>query len=87
MNFDTKNLPTQCAYSYNRKKTKIYNNFNNKDTELGLYHRRRIKTEEIAKVVAAVGGEEFIQFLAALAILPWTILNNRMHSLHCTRMI
>ena len=33
-------------------------------------HRRRIKTEEKAKVVAYVGGEEFIQFPAALAILP-----------------
>ena len=42
------------------------------------HHRSRIKTEEKAKVVAAVWGEEFIQFLAALAVLPWTILNNRM---------
>ena len=34
-------------------------------------HRRRIKTEEKAKVVASVGGgEEFIKFLVALAILP-----------------
>ena len=32
-------------------------------------HRRRIKAEEKAKVVAAVWGAEFIQFLAALAIL------------------
>ena len=32
-------------------------------------HRRRISTEEKAMVVAAVGGKEFIQFLAALAIL------------------
>ena len=30
--------------------------------------RRRIKTEEKAKVVAAVWGTEFIQFLATLAI-------------------
>ena len=29
-------------------------------------HRRRIYTEDKAKVVAAVGGTEFIQFLAAL---------------------
>ena len=36
-------------------------------------HRRRIFTEEKAKVVAAVWGTEFIQFLAALAV--------------CTRMI
>ena len=32
-------------------------------------HRRRIKTGEKAKVVAAVGGTEFIKFLAVLAIL------------------
>ena len=29
-------------------------------------HRRRIKTEEKAKVVAAIWGEEFIQFLVSL---------------------
>ena len=34
-----------------------------------LGHRRRIKTEEKAKVVAAVWGTELIQFLAALAII------------------
>ena len=32
-------------------------------------HTRRINTEEKAKVVAAVWGEEFIQFLAALNVL------------------
>ena len=32
-------------------------------------HRRRIKTEEKVKDVAAVWGAEFIQYLAALAIL------------------
>ena len=32
-------------------------------------HRRRIKTEAKAKVVAAVWGTEIIQFVAALAIL------------------
>ena len=42
-------------------------------------HRRRIRTEEKAKVVASVWEEEFIQFLATLAVLPMTILNNRMH--------
>ena len=42
--------------------------------------RRRIKTEEKAKVVAAVWGKEFIQFLAALAILPRTVLKKRMNS-------
>ena len=33
------------------------------------HHRRRIKTEERAKVVAADWDMELIQFLAALAIL------------------
>ena len=47
-------------------------------------HRRRINTEEKAKVVAAVWGTEFIKFLAALAIFHQTDLKNRMN---CTRMI
>ena len=37
------------------------------------WHRRWIKTEEKAKVVASVWGAEFIQFLAAIAVLYWTI--------------
>ena len=45
---------------------------------------KRKKTEEKAKVVAPVWEEEFIQFLAAIAVLPRTILNNRMN---CTIMI
>ena len=36
-------------------------------------HRRRIKIEEKAKVVASVWGEEFFRFLAALADLPRAI--------------
>ena len=36
-----------------------------------------MKTEEKANVVASVCGEEFIKFLAPLAVLPQTILNNR----------
>ena len=35
-----------------------------------LYNRRIIKTEEKAKVVTSVGGEEFIHFFTALAVLP-----------------
>ena len=42
-------------------------------------HRRRVKTEEKAKVVVADGGTEFIQFVATLTILPWTILENKMN--------
>ena len=34
-----------------------------------VYHRRRIKTEEKAKVVAAVWRTELFQFVAALDIL------------------
>ena len=43
------------------------------------HHRRRIKTEAKAKVVASVWGTELIKFLDALAILPRTILKNRMN--------
>ena len=39
-------------------------------------HRRRIKTEGKGKVVVSVRGEEFIQFLAVLAVLHRVILNN-----------
>ena len=49
-------------------------------TNVSLSHRRRINTEEKAKVVASVRGAEFIQFLAALAVLPRMILKNRMNS-------
>ena len=51
-----------------------------------LYHRRRIKTEEKAKVLAAAWGEgaELIKFLAKLAILHQDDLKNRMN---CTRTI
>ena len=41
---------------------------------------QRIKTEEKAMVVASVWGEEFIQSLASLAILPRTICKNRLNS-------
>ena len=40
---------------------------------MGSLQRKRLKTEEQAKVVAAFRGAEFIQFLAALAVLHWTI--------------
>ena len=43
-------------------------------------YRRRKKTEEKAKVVASVLGKEVILSLSALAILPRTILKNRMKS-------
>ena len=37
---------------------------------MGRDHRRRMETEAKAKVVSFVWGEEFIKFLAALAVLP-----------------
>ena len=37
---------------------------------VGPYHKRRIEREEKAKLVASVWREKFIQFLAALAVLP-----------------
>ena len=52
--------------------------------QLCLYQRRRINTEEKAKVVAAVWGTEYIHFLTALFILKYDDLNNRMNY---TRMI
>ena len=36
-------------------------------------HRRRLETEAKAKVVTNVCGAKFIQFLAALAVLPQSI--------------
>ena len=47
-------------------------------------HRRRIKTEEKAKVVAAIWGTEFIQLLAALGVFHQDDMKKRMF---CTRMI
>ena len=43
-------------------------------------HRRRIYTEEKAKVVAAVWGTECIQFLATLAVLHQDDMKKRMNS-------
>ena len=48
----------------------------------GCSHRRRINTEEKAKVVAAAWVKELIKFLAALAILRQDDFKNR---LICTR--
>ena len=46
----------------------------------GEQHRRRIMTDAKAKVVASVLGTDFIQILAAPAILPMANLKNRMNS-------
>ena len=37
---------------------------------VGQAHRRRMEREAKAKVVASVWGADFIQFLAALSVLP-----------------
>ena len=42
-----------------------------------IKHRRRMETEAKAKVVASVWGAKFIKFLAALAILPWSIVKDK----------
>ena len=47
---------------------------------VSVAQRRRIKTEEKAKVGAFVWGQEFIKFLASIAFWPRTILKNRMTS-------
>ena len=41
-----------------------------------IRHRTRIKTEEKAKCATSFWGEEFIQFLAARAVLLRMVLNN-----------
>ena len=41
------------------------------------YHRLRINTEEKAKVVAAVWGTEFLQFLSVMAVLHWDELKEK----------
>ena len=46
----------------------------------GQGHRRRMETEEKAKVLASVWGTEFIKFVATLAILPRSIWKNRTNS-------
>ena len=46
-------------------------------------HRRRIYTEEKAKVVSAVWGTDFIHFLAVLAVLYQDDMKKRMN---CTWM-
>ena len=45
-----------------------------------MHHRRKMEIEAKAKVVASAWGAEFIQCLAALAILPRLIWKNRMTS-------
>ena len=54
------------------------------ETSRVFYAYKRIKTEEKTKVVFSIWGQEFIHFLATLAVLPRTILNNMTN---CTRMI
>ena len=57
--------------------TYIYSRF---AMEEGSIHRRSMELEDKAKVVASVWGAEFVQFLAALAVLPWSTWNKRSNS-------
>ena len=49
---------------------------------LGKIHRRRLSTEEKAKVVAAVWRTELIQFLDTLAVLHLDSLKERIPVLY-----
>ena len=49
-----------------------------------ITHKRKIYTEDKAKVVASVWGTEFIHFLAVLAVLHQDDMNKRVN---CTRVI
>ena len=40
---------------------------------LSPHRRRRMELEDKAKVVASVSGAEFVNFLAALAVVAWVI--------------
>ena len=69
--FDTRNLrEIEAILDSGGPRWTVYkekNGLKPRETFEPLYHRRRIKTDEKAKVVAAVWGTELIQFLAALA--------------------
>ena len=41
--------------------------------------RRMIELDDKAKVVASVWGANFVHFLAALAVLPWSIWKKRLN--------
>ena len=65
---------------------KLYNN-NKKNTRrlvsksiLMIAHWRRMELEDKVKLVAFVWGAEFVQFLAALAVLPWSFWKKRSNS-------
>ena len=44
------------------------------NAKISYSHRRRMEREAKAKVVASVWGADFVQFLAALAVLPRSFL-------------
>ena len=46
-----------------------------------------MEREAIAKVVASVWGAEFMQFLAALAVLPLSIWKKRLNSSYSSKSI
>ena len=46
----------------------------------GSQSQKKVELEDKAKVVASVWGVKFVQFFAALAVLPLSIWKNRMNS-------
>ena len=63
--------PTVSLYSMPTNQITAHSFAVKRDVIVSQHHSRRIYTEEKTKVVAAVWGTEFIQFLAALPILHW----------------
>ena len=68
---------TSTAYESKSEKNCIQNTGCEASYE---YHRRRMETEAKAKVVTSVWGADFVQFLAALAVLPRSIWKKRLNS-------
>ena len=63
-------LSTYCSVRQVRESSGLCGLCNERATLEPHKHRRRIQTEEKAKVVVSGCGEESIQLLAALTVLP-----------------
>ena len=63
---DHRNLSVFCCLQYHSYKFEIPLPAIIEEFSAACNHRSRIKTEEKAKVIASVYGEEFIKFLVAL---------------------
>ena len=71
-------LPRQDEMPENRKRKKSREIETRKSEN--YRHRRRMETEGKAKVVASVWWAKFVQFFAALAVLPRSIWKKRFNS-------